>query len=276
MLKLLHFQFRRLYSKVITYVFFSLVIIMTLLTLGRLYGIISGSNGLPPGYIFDMYLGSGYNGENNLLTPEASVILCFLNTNFFMLLLTAVFMAIFVTEDGAKGTIKIICSKGYSREEIFLSKYLAAISVPSLGYILIMLVGYTYVFIRGTGSVSFYPNYFCLYLFIFFRLIAVSTFYFMLSELTVSTGGAVVLNILTPYVIILVLGLLNLPFANGAGGGIFQRICIYFACITTDIPTLSLVPVYEDLAGAFISAAVIFFLCGIIALYLTVKKQIKN
>ncbi len=274
--ELLHFQFHRLYGKVITYIFFSLVIIMTLLTLDRLYGVMSGGNGLPPGYIFDMYLGSGYNGENNILTPEASVILCFLNMNFFTLLLTAVFVAVFVTEDGAKGTIKVICSKGYSRVEIFLSKYLAAISVPSLGYILIMLVGYIYVFIRGAGPVSFNTNYFYLYLFIFFRLIAVSTFYFMLSELTVSTGGAIALNILTPYVIILVLGLLNSLFANGAGGIIFQRICAYFACITTDIPILSMIPVYEDLAGAFISAAVIFFLCGIIALYLTVKKQIKN
>lgn len=280
---MLRFQFRRLYKKVSLYIMLALVLITTLSTLGSMYGdrlnIYSVRSFLP--YLFT---GSGYKGGNNYYSMENSTIICFLSLDSFLLLLIGIFVATFVTEDRVKGTIKNIYSKGYSREEIFLSKYLAAISVPAVFYFLILIVSYVYLSLRGTGTETYEifntkGNVFCFFLFIFLRYIAVSTFYFMLGELSPSTGGAIAFNIFAPYIIFLLI--VNLIYsildAGGAVNYIFQHIIIDFITVTTS-SFISIVTLSEEynITELIITSIVLTLLFGGLSLLITVKKQVKN
>lgn len=59
------------------------------------------------------------------LYDAASYILKFTN-NAMLLLIIGIFTAIFVTEDFSSGTIKNIYAKGYSRNVVYMSKYIAS------------------------------------------------------------------------------------------------------------------------------------------------------
>lgn len=274
MYNLLHFQFRRLYKRALPYVLVAFILFMTFSTLGNMYGdktIIY----LPSMSVFDLFIGSGYPYKSgNILTVGSSIIMCFSSEDSLLLLLIAIFIAIFVSEDRTKGTIKNIYSKGYSRIKIFFSKYLTAISLPAAFYFLILLVSYIYLLIRGTGTSDYsnFGNPFSILLFIFLRFLAISTFYYMLSELSSSTGGAIALNIFTPYLILFIATL----FSSGISNNAFQHIIIDFTIISTSLFSEFMMGTDYNITELILTCLIFILLFGGLSLLITVKKQVKN
>ena len=263
MSNMLRFQFRRLYRKPGSYIFLALVVIITLLTLSELY--------LVGRYSF--YMPNSYPSAGNLLTLDWSIVYCFCNMDFLVNILIAIFIAIFVSEDKVKGTIKNIYSKGYSRTNIFFSKYLTAVSVPVIFYFLILFISFVYVSIRGSGYLAFNGsagNSVTILLCMFLRYLSVSTFYYMLSELTSSTGGTIALNIFFPYILPFIFGIIVINIeppdflVNLISDFLFST-----AYAVTTIPD-------NHITEAIISSIVFTLLYGGLSLLITVKKQIKN
>ena len=276
MSQLLHFQFYKLYKKTIVYILLALLFYETLSTLGNLYKI--GTNDLS----FSLsVLGMYYSGSTYLTTKDV-ISSCFSAQDFIVTLLLGIFIGTFVTEDRVKGTIKTIYSKGYSRVKIFFSKYMAVLSVPALFYLLILITSWAGALVMGTGTNSeMYSLYFenvdfpSFLIFTFLRYIAVSTLYFMISELVNSTGGAIALNIFTPYIVFMILSLLAYLFRfNDKIVEFITNIASDFILATTGYVTIR--PTGSGMTEAIISAAVLIVLFGGLSLLITVKKQVKN
>ena len=145
-------------------------------------------------------------------------------------------------------------------------------------------MSYVYLSLRGTGTETYEifntkGNVFWFFLFIFLRYIAVSTFYFMLGELSPSTGGAIAFNIFAPYIIFLLI--VNLIYSILDAGGtvtyIFQHIIIDFITVTTS-SFISIVTLSEEynITELIITSIVLTLLFGGLSLLITVKKQVKN
>ncbi len=263
MSNMLRFQFRRLYRKPGSYIFLALVVIITLSTLSELYWEV--------GYY---YLPNPYPSAGNALTLDWSIVYCFYSTDFLVNILIAIFIAIFVSEDKVKGTIKNIYSKGYPRTTIFFSKYLAAVSVPVIFYFLILFISFVYVSIRGSGYLAFSEsssNSVLVLLCTFFRYISITTFCYMLSELTPSTGGAIALNIFSPYILFSIFA--NIIYALKAPD-FLENLVGDFLFSTTHL-TLTAIP-DSRVIELIISSIVFTLLYGGLSLLITVKKQIKN
>lgn len=275
MYNLLHFQFRRLYKRALPYVLVVFILFMTFSTLGHMYED-KTTMYLP----FDSSIGLGYPYKSgNVLTVGSSIIMCFSSEDSLLLLVIGIFIAIFVSEDRTKGTIKNIYSKGYSRTKIFFSKYLTAISLPAAFYFLILLVSYIYLLIRGTGTYDYSNsgNPFSILLFIFLRFLAISTFYYMLSELSSSTGGAIALNIFIPYLILIIVTVFTATlFSSEIPNNAFQHIIIDFTIISTSLFSEFMIGTDYNITELILTCLIFILLFGGLSLLITVKKQVKN
>ncbi len=123
-------------------------------------------------------------------------------------ILMAVFSSLFICEDHTNGTAKIIYSKGYSRTELFLSKYLVSTISAALFFLSVMLVPVILSFVvRVNYNNEFYfftlklsgPGWVVLYLLKKLTgLVALNSFFYMVSEYFRKTGIAMIINLIGP------------------------------------------------------------------------------
>ena len=125
-------------------------------------------------------------------------------------ILMAVFTSLFICEDHTNGTAKIIYSKGYSRTELFLSKYLVSTISAALFFLSVMIVPVILSFVvRVNYNTEFYfftlklsgPGWVVLYLLKNLTgLLALNSFFYMVSEYFRKTGISMIINLIGPNV----------------------------------------------------------------------------
>lgn len=187
--KLLKFEFRKLQKSKSFYV-------CLFLSLGML--LISG---------FSEKALMGNPEEIGILYPLAGFVRDTLS-NGNAILLTGIFVALFVCEDESCGTIKNIYAKGYSRENVFFAKYIVTLVGVLVIVLLDFLVSYLFALAyfdktaeKGNLIVDIVGQ--------IVVMLAYHSIFVAISVLMKKTGGAVALNIIGPSMVSLVLTLID-------------------------------------------------------------------
>ena len=289
MLNLLQFEFRRLFRKTSFYVCLAIIGLLVLYAIG----IVAQQYSYTERYL-----------SSTPVNPQITTILFYTMRFANLSVMAGVFSALYICEDRVKGTIKTIYSLGYSRVHVFFAKYLASAFAVTLMYalmILLSLIGG--ILLHADFSSQYTQSSSILYndestkqisiLVIiiqqYFSIMALHSFYYMISEFFGNTGPAIVLNIFSPLLIYIAFMMIISAYTSfmqnfgdkkiitEATGAIVQVFTMYW------LPTM--ITFFVDLAGGFanmdygISIAVnicYIILFGALALLITQKKQVKN
>lgn len=291
MLNLLQFEFRRLFRKTSFYVCLAITVLLVLYALG---------------VVAQRYLNvEQYSSSSIPIRPTMTVILNYSLQFANLSVMAAVFSALYVCEDKTRGTIKNIYSLGYSRVHLFFAKYLSSASAVTIMYAVVILI----TFIGGVllnadfspqhtyGSSLLYNENSAKEISIlviviqqYFSIMALHSFYYMVSELVGNTGPSIVLNIFSPFLIYIAFMMIfsavisfimqinnNDDIALEVMGAVIQAVTMYW------LPTM--ITFIAGLAGGFgdmdYGISIIVNLCyivlfGALALLITRKKQVKN
>jgi len=91
-----------------------------------------------------MGMASSYSGLSTLLDAL---------TNVYIIIVFAVFVAVFFCGDYGNGAIKNVFTKGYTRTQVFFSKYMVCLAVSLCYALLVMLTGFLAgLFMWGAGE----------------------------------------------------------------------------------------------------------------------------
>lgn len=203
MLNMLKFEFRRLTRKPSFYIMLGLcvgvAVFMVFSIRGSMNYMITHMNDL------DSYYNESYVKEyfEKQLSPQMLAL-----NEFWMVLPTvlAVFVGIFVCEDRARGTIKNIYARGYSRTSVYLAKFLLSSASAALLYLLVV----AFVYLSGMIVFSTAPfevqqqkvsGFLLLVLGRLLVILAVNSGYFMISELIGNTGFSIAANMFAPSIV---------------------------------------------------------------------------
>ncbi len=130
-------------------------------------------------------------------------------SNSSLVLISGIFIALFVCDDYTCGTIKNIYSKGYTRNKVYLAKYI----VSATGTFIMAGAAYIVCFISGLiifGKIGKIPsNYILIFLAQLFILLGFHTFYFFISNSLAKKGGAIAISIVSPTVLSLFLTIID-------------------------------------------------------------------
>jgi len=121
-------------------------------------------------------------------------------SNGMLVTIIGILIAILVCDDAAQGTLKNVIAKGYSRRQVFASKYIASL-VAIVGFMLLCLV-YTLIF----SSITFKKdavttNDVLGFVFMFIGVIAYHAVFFSVSEMLEKNGPAIAINLMIPMVV---------------------------------------------------------------------------
>lgn len=146
--------------------------------------------------IFTEYRFSSHDEISGLLAGE--FVFDFANISCIYLLI-GIFMAIFTCDNYSTLTIKNIYSKGYTRGQVYFSKYI----VTLCGTLIITMITYLVTIILGLvffHSIKGLPEkYIIIFLAQLFTIVLYHSFYFFLSNSLGNVGGAVSLCIIVPF-----------------------------------------------------------------------------
>ena len=171
--------------------------------------------------------------ETGTLTPSTNytsfVLLKSAFNNGYMAMVGGVMTALLVSEDYTNDITKNIYSKGYSREQLYISKYVVCLVAFLLLMIMGMIASFFFGFaLDGLGKMG--SNYFISVLGIFLVGIAYYTIFFGIAILLKKTGGAIAISIIGPTVISLLLTMadtfLNLDDFNMSGYWLDNRVTL--------------------------------------------------
>ncbi len=131
-----------------------------------------------------------------------------LNESYFYIV--AIFTAMFVVDDVTQGTMKNIIGKGYSREQVYFSKYLVSLGAVLLMSLLTVAVSFFSSWIIWGNSEPIGDN---VPLIVLGQLLGVAAYhalFFTVSYFFGKTGPAISVCLLGPMLVSLVLSLINL------------------------------------------------------------------
>ena len=185
MLTLLRFEFRKLLRMKAFYICFIISFALLFLTL----------------YTTKLF----YDGFSDYFIPPTNFSMVQeAISNSSILLILAILTSIYVCDDFSNGTIKNIIGKGYSRNNIFLSKYI----VSTIYSILFVIIAYLVSCLLG---IIFWDNYasitsleFSSLLIQLLLVIAYNSIYFTLAFKFTKNGICIALNILGPTIVSLI------------------------------------------------------------------------
>ena len=121
-----------------------------------------------------------------------------INSNFLMII--GIFIAIFSCEDNGHGTAKNIIGKGYSRIQVFFSKYLTSL-ILTVGISIAAILAASLFGLIAWGADSFDKGDDILIVIILGQLLSVIVYHMVFFAIAYSvgrSGGAIVINILAP------------------------------------------------------------------------------
>jgi len=124
-------------------------------------------------------------------------------------IITAIFIALFVSEDYTGDTVKNIYAKGNTKDLVFCSKYISSLSscliFMAANILFILIVGILLGFETGTVGTNYTGSMFTAALI----LVAYHAIYFAITISIRKTGGSIAISILGPTIISLLLTLLD-------------------------------------------------------------------
>lgn len=182
--KLLRFEFAKIFTKKSTYVCFAIALIFI--------GFLS--------YVNIRFAG---NTGLNLISGSEMMIRALSMANFVMLM--GIAAALYVCDDYSNNVFKNVYSKGYSRSQVYMVKWIVSTVVTMLEAVFILLVGWAIGQIFGKGESTYDGDFWtniCLLLLLVFALHAV---YFMVAMATRMINFSVIFILVIPDMIILLL-----------------------------------------------------------------------
>lgn len=139
--------------------------------------------------------------------PTADFVVKVMNNSYISIIL-AIFIAIFACSDFTHETTKVILSKGYSRQNIFLSKLICVLSASLIMFIFSIIIAFiigttTYAY---TGISTSLFKILCVQAII---ILAFSSLFFMVSMILKKAGSAIAINIVSTMIISVLLMVIN-------------------------------------------------------------------
>ena len=122
-------------------------------------------------------------------------------------LLIGIFVALFATEDSTCGTIKNIYAKGYSRNQVYLSKYVVSFVAVTIISILTVVAAYLYANTIWDNSLEITDHIAVIMIGQLLGIFAYHAIFFAISNSFGKIGAAIALNIIGPMAVSLVLGM---------------------------------------------------------------------
>lgn len=184
MKKLLQFELRKLFKMKSLY-------ICLLICIGSLVLTISTTK-----LIYDSFL-------DNFLPPNSFEMVRSSISSSNLIIISCIFTTLYVCDDFSNGTIKNICSKGYTRTNIYLSKYIISTLIIIIFSIVSMIFTYIFGLILWNNHVNVSSLELISILVQILIMIAYNTFFFTISYKFEKTGTGIALNLVGPIVITL-------------------------------------------------------------------------
>lgn len=173
MKKLIKFEFRKLFKS--KSFFICLVVCLGLVLLG----------GLTTKVLLE-------NSEGEIATPTALSMLKGAIGSANVVLISGIFVALFVCEDDTSGTIKNIYARGYSRRDVFISKYLVSLVSILIFTFSSMLLSFLFGLATWSSELKIPNNYFITMLAQIVMMIAYHAVFFTISSKVRSNGSKII------------------------------------------------------------------------------------
>lgn len=187
--------------------------------------------------------------------------------NSYILIILAIFVAIFACSDYTHGTMKVMLSKGYSRQNIFISKLICILSATALMSIFELLIA----FIIGMSTyshVGISENLFKILCVQVLIILAFSSLFFMVSMILKKAGSAIAINIIITMIISVLLTVIN-HILNIKK---FSLDSYWLSSLFSNASTLS---VSHDILMRAIICSIIYIICFIIIGFFVFKSNEK-
>lgn len=192
-------------------------------------------------------------------------------SNGSVILISGIFIALFICEDDSYGTIKNIYAKGYSRENVFFSKYIitlvGVLFIAVLNILIASLFGL--IFFDRTDTAS---NLFVNILGQLVVLVAYHSIFVAISSWMKKSGGAIAINIIGTSVVSLVLGLIDvaLKLKDKMGSFMFTNYWVdtFFTTFKTSNASTS------SIVTGFVGSAIYIAFAILLGLLASKKKEL--
>lgn len=190
MKKLISFEFRKLFKSKYFYIITVISVIFILLS------------GLTNKAISDALIA---NGET--VQPYSSYLFTKGALGGTYTMFIAIFVALFATEDSASGTLKNIYSKGYTRNQVYFSKYIVSLIAVLIISAVTVAFAYGYSNSIWGNNLEIADNLLVIIVGQLLGIAAYHAIFFAISTIFGKVGSAIALNIIGPIAVSLVLGL---------------------------------------------------------------------
>ncbi len=154
--------------------------------------------------------------SNQIISGVNSAKSALQSSSFVMIL--GIFVALYVCDDYSNNTLKNIYSKGYSRRQVFLSKYITSAIIVEIIAIAYMIIAFMMGETFGNATSIINGEFITTLLAQLAIILAYHTLYFSVAMIIGKVGGSVSFNLVGPMLIITILGLvtslLNLDSVN--------------------------------------------------------------
>ena len=190
MKKLINFEFRKLFKSKYFYIISAISVVFVLIS------------GLTNKAIFDTLI---ENGET--VQPYSSYLFTKGALGGTYTMLIAIFVALFATEDSASGTLKNIYAKGYTRSQVYFSKYVVSFIAVLIMSAITVVFAFGYSNSIWGNSLEITDNVLLIVVGQFLGIATYHAIFFAISTIFSKVGSAIALNIIGPMAVSLVLGL---------------------------------------------------------------------
>jgi len=120
-------------------------------------------------------------------------------------MIAGIFTALFVCEDETSGTIKNIYAKGYSRKDVYFSKYIVSLISTLIFTLASMIIAYLFGLATWGGEAPIDSNYILTILGQLILIVAYHSAFFAISSKIGKTGSSIAFNIVGPMLVSMVL-----------------------------------------------------------------------
>ena len=127
-----------------------------------------------------------------------SILLSFINPGQFDIFLT-IYVALFFTLDISNGTMKNIIARGFSRKQVFISKYMTTIVGATIMFAVSFIFSYLTCIIVGSNFVALDSNTLSKVAVYYVTIIGLTSLYSLISTITSKSSGALVACLLTSF-----------------------------------------------------------------------------
>ena len=209
---------------------------------------------------------------NNLLGtaisnyPCGDFIVNVVNSNF-MFIIIAIFIAIFACSDFTHETMKVILSKGYSRQNIFLSKLICVLSASLIIFIFSIIIAFI-IGINTYTHAGISVNLFKILCVQAIITLAYSSLFFMISMILKKSGSSIAINIISTIIVSLLLTVIN-QLLNIKK---FSLDSYWLSSLFSNVSTIS---VSHELLMRGLICSIIYIICFIIIGFFVFKSNEK-